>query len=188
MAIRSARRRLALEDRYALVKLPETPSTIWRYDYVENDQNTYEWVKSRQSSDLNNILPVPLPVKARILLLEGVTEGAIAICCSQLGVPREFFTYHKSESVRTRNVNCTSSKHCFSAKWSRLVNQSARHWEIQSRILQGTPYSVDTSRDPRFLRLDHIAQYLKRQKGFCNMRRGRIFHSFGYTTTPACLH
>ncbi|OCK95405.1 uncharacterized protein K441DRAFT_81229 [Cenococcum geophilum 1.58] len=155
MAIRSARRRLASEDRYALVKLPEAPSTIWRYDYAENDQNTYEWVESRQSSDLNNILPVPLPVKARILLLEGVTEGAIAICCSQLGVPREFFTYHKSESVRARNVNTTSSKHCLSAKWSRLVNQSARHWEIQSRILQGTPYSVDTSRDPRFLRLDH---------------------------------
>ncbi|KAK0511441.1 hypothetical protein JMJ35_006014 [Cladonia borealis] len=146
---------MALEDQHALVRLPEAPSTIWRYDYTENDRNTYEWIESRQSSDLTNILLVPPSIQARILLLEGLSEEAIAACCSQLGVPDEFFTYHKSESVRMRPVDTPSSKHCLSAKWSRLVNQSARHWRIESIISKGIPYNVHTFKDPKDLRLDH---------------------------------
>lgn len=144
-----------MEDQYALAKLPEAPSAIWRYDYTENDRNTYEWIESRQSSDLTDILPVPPSIQARILLLEGLSEGAIAACCSQLGVPDEFFTYHNSDSVRMRPVDTTSIKHCLSAKWSRLVNQSARHWAIESMISKGTPYNINTFKDPKDLRLDH---------------------------------
>jgi CorA-like Mg2+ transporter protein len=151
----SARIPLSVEGPYALDDLPEAQSTIWMYDYAENDQSTYEWIESRQSSDLRNILPVPSPVKARILLLEGLTKGSIDACCSQLGVPQEFFIYHKSESARARTINTTGSKHFLSAKWSRLVNQSPDLWEIESRIRKGTPYSLDTSKDPQFLRLDH---------------------------------
>ena len=87
--------------------------------------------------------------------MEGLSEGAVAACCSQLGVPEEFFRHHKSESVRMRPVDTTSSKHCLSAKRSRLVNQSARHWKIESMISKGTPYNVDTFKDPKDLRLDH---------------------------------
>ena len=144
-----------MEDQYALVKLPEVPSTIWRYDYTENDRNSYEWIESRQSSDLTNILSVPPNIQARILLLEGLSEGTIAACCSQLKLSDEFVTYHNSESVRMRPVDTTSSDHCLSAKWSRLVNQSARHWKIESMISKGTPYNVDTFKDPKDLRLDH---------------------------------
>ena len=146
---------MALEEQHALVRLPEAPSTIWRYDYTENDRNTFEWIEFRQSSNLTNILPVPPSIEARILLLEGLSEEAIAACCSQLGVPDEFFTYHESERVRMRPVDTTSTKHCLSAKWSRLVNQSARHWKIESMISKGTPYNVNTFKDPKDLRLDH---------------------------------
>lgn len=148
-------RQTTFENQYALVKLPEAPSTFWRYDYTKNDQNTYEWVESHHSNDLTNILPVPSLIQARILLLEGLSEGAIAACRSQLGVPQEFFAYHNSESVRTRLIDTTISKHCLSAKWSRLVNQSAGHWKIESMISKGTPYNVDTFKDPMELRLDH---------------------------------
>ena len=144
-----------MEDQYALTNLPEAPSIFWRYDYTKNDQNAYEWIESRHSNDLTNILPVPSSVQARILLLEGLSEGAIAACRSQFGVPYEFFAYHKSESVRRQLANNTFSKHCLFAKWSRLVNQSARHWKIESMISKGTPYSVDTFKDPKDLRLDH---------------------------------
>lgn len=148
-----------MADQDALVEHLEVPSTFWTYDYLHISEGTYKWADSRQSSDLNNILPLPQTVKARVLLLEGLKETTIDACCSKLGVPREFFIYHKSESVRVQTVNTTSSKHCLFAQWSRLVNQSARHWEIESRIRKRTPYSVDTLRDPFDLRLDHERYY-----------------------------
>jgi len=144
-----------LENQHALADLSEAPLAIWRYDYARNDENKYEWIESPPSTNLANMLPVPTSIQARILLLESLTEEAIAACRSQLGIPNEFFTYHQSKSVRMRPVNITSGKHCLSAKWSRLVNQSARHWKIETRILKGTPYDVDTLKDPKDLRLDH---------------------------------
>ena len=87
--------------------------------------------------------------------MEGLSEEMIAACRSQIGVPIEFFTYHRNESVRLRPADTTSSEHCLSARWSRRVMQSTRHWKIESMISKGTPYNVDTFKDPKDLRLDH---------------------------------
>ena len=122
---------------------------------MEKAQKIYEWVESRQSIDLESVYPVPLPVKARVLLLEGLTEEVKDACCLRLGIPKEFFICHESESVRMQRVINTNNKHCVSVKWSRLVSQSARQRDIGLRILKGIPYDIETSRDPHRLRLDH---------------------------------
>lgn len=71
------------------------------------------------------------------------------------GVHRELFSIHESENVRLRPGDVFGSKHCLFMSWSRVAQQAPEEWYMESRISRGTPYSVETSKDPRDLQLGH---------------------------------
>ena len=88
---------------------------------------------------------MPKGVKARLYLIEGLTDDTNRQYNFKLGVPQQFFDFHESNTIRCVDATVDQGACRFFAKWSRPEN----------RIKKGTPYSLDTVRDPLELRLDH---------------------------------
>lgn len=137
---------------------PDTHSS-WTREYYKDNQDVPRWHKrdGTLSFSSENDLSLRLePNKAKLFLVEGLTENVIEVYRKlQPKVPSALLEYHKSNNIYSAIANTHNGENSFFAKWSRLVKQKTKHWDIANRIAKGTPYNIDTSVDPQKLRLDH---------------------------------
>lgn len=129
-------------------------SSLQIYEYSEDHHGILEW-RNTEQTHIVEIMPLSESVKARLYLVEGLTDDVTNIYNTKLGVPLQFFEFHKSDIIRGVNTKVDWDICSFFAKWSRPVWQSDKKWDIESQIANETPYNINTVTDPFKLRLDH---------------------------------
>lgn len=160
-------RRLSAANRppqFELEELPEDVSLVI-CDYEESPgTDVCQWTMSdsgrlyeTDGSDKEyGLLPLPRSTKARLLLLEGVSDRVKDIYCSSyIQIPHKFFSIHAGSAVPGVGAEVRPGEGGFFAKWLRYVKQEHKHWKIETKIDDGRPYDINTLTDPHELRLDH---------------------------------
>ena len=133
-------------------------SSVIIYDYIEDSNGDLTWQELKPSGlfSLPLIQSSPDNVKARLCVVEGLTEEVKdAFSASILRIPAGFFELHTADSFQRTDPSFKSATSSFFAKWPRPVTETADQWAIERRISSGKPWNIDMDKDPHSVSLDH---------------------------------